>query len=77
MYAYKEFKIAGLCPYCQASYETIVNSIPIQLAHQCSNCKRGLSIIPGSNGFATVESGLPNQSIAVIASLQKGCCGHD
>jgi hypothetical protein len=77
MYAYKEFKIYGICPYCNTEYETILNQIPASLVYQCSKCKRGLSMITSPNGYATVETGTPKQSLAVISNLSRGCCGHD
>lgn len=75
MYAYKEFIIHGLCPYCNRDFTTITSNLDKSIIHRCGDCLRGLTILPTSTMKAYIEAGTASQGFGDITPLGRDCCG--
>lgn len=76
MFAYKEFLVNAYCPYCEREFSTIIGQLQNSFMHRCSDCSRGLTILPLPTMQAFVEVGTSKQLIVDIISLNRECCGN-
>jgi len=74
MYAYKEYLLTGICPFCKNAINYIINSIDEDFILTCS-CKSRLRITPIklSNIFI-IEKGTKYQTVGAIFLKTRDCC---
>lgn len=75
MYAYKQFLVAGICPFCGRDLSIHIGNIDNKVKHVCVDCQHSLTIVPNRAMFAEIFGPESKRGIGDILPSGAHCCG--